>query len=138
MHIDSIKNGLVLDHITAGKSMEIYRSLGLDELNCSVAIIKNVKSRKTGRKDIIKIDADIEIDLGVLGYLDPGITVNRICNGEIVEKKHLELPERVVNIIRCKNPRCITSVEPELQQIFKLANREAGEYRCLYCEAEHK
>ncbi len=121
MHIDSIKNGLVLDHITAGNSMKIYRSLGLDELDCSVAIIKNVKSRKTGRKDIIKIDADIEIDLGVLGYLDPGITVNRIVNGEIVEKKHLELPERVVNIIRCKNPRCITSVEPELDQVFQLS-----------------
>ena len=138
MHIDSIKNGLVLDHITAGNSMKIYRSLGLDELVCSVAIIKNVKSRKTGRKDIIKIDADIEIDLGVLGYLDPGITVNRIVNGEIVEKKHLELPERVVNIIRCKNPRCITSVEPELDQVFQLSDRLAGKYRCLYCETEHK
>lgn len=138
MHIDSIKNGLVLDHITAGNSMKIYRSLGLDELDCSVAIIKNVKSRKTGRKDIIKIDADIEIDLGVLGYLDPGITVNRIVNGEIVEKKHLELPERVVNIIRCKNPRCITSVEPELDQVFQLSDRPAGKYRCLYCETEHK
>ena len=138
MHIDSIKNGLVLDHITAGKSMEIYRSLGLDELDCSVAIIKNVKSRKTGRKDIIKIDANIEIDLGVLGYLDPGITVNRISDGEIVEKMHLELPEKVVNILQCKNPRCITSVEPELDQVFKLANRATGEYRCLYCEAEHK
>ena len=130
MHIDSIKNGLVLDHITAGNSMKIYRSLGLDELDCSVAIIKNVKSRKTGRKDIIKIDADIEIDLGVLGYLDPGITVNRIVNGEIVEKKHLELPERVVNIIRCKNPRCITSVEPELDQVFQLSDRLAGK-RCV-------
>lgn len=138
MHIDSIKNGLVLDHITAGNSMKIYRSLGLDELDCSVAIIKNVKSRKTGRKDIIKIDADIEIDLGVLGYLDPGITVNRIVNGEIVEKKHLELPERVVNIICCKNPRCITSVEPELDQVFQLSDRLAGKYRCLYCETEHK
>lgn len=138
MHIDSIKNGLVLDHITAGKSMEIYRSLRLDEADYSVAIIKNVKSRKSGRKDIIKIDADMEIDLGVLGYLDPGITVNRICDGQIIEKKHLELPERVVNIIRCKNPRCITSVEPELDQIFKLTNPETGEYRCLYCEAENK
>ena len=118
--------------------MKIYRSLGLDELDCSVAIIKNVKSRKTGRKDIIKIDADIEIDLGVLGYLDPGITVKRIVNGEIVEKKHLELPERVVNIIRCKNPRCITSVEPELDQVFQLSDRLAGKYRCLYCETEHK
>ena len=128
MHIDSIQNGLVLDHITAGKSMEIYRSLGLDELSCSVAIIKNVKSAKTGRKDILKIDADIELDLGVLGYLDPGI----------VEKKHLELPERVVNIIRCKNPRCFTSVEPELDQVFELANRQTGEYRCLYCEEKHE
>ena len=131
MHIDSIQNGLVLDHITAGKSMEIYQSLGLDKLDCSVAIIKNVKSAKTGRKDILKIDADIELDLGVLGYLDPGITVNRIADGKIVEKKHLELPEKVVNIIRCKNPRCITSVEPELDQVFTLANRQTGEYRCL-------
>ena len=138
MHIDSIQNGLVLDHITADKSMEIYRSLGLDELSCSVAIIKNVKSAKTGRKDILKIDADIELDLGVLGYLDPGITVNRIADGKIVEKKHLELPERVVNIIRCKNPRCITSVEPELDQVFELANRQTGEYRCLYCEEKHE
>lgn len=138
MHIDSIQNGLVLDHITAGKSMEIYQSLGLDKLDCSVAIIKNVKSAKTSRKDILKIDADIELDLGVLGYLDPGITVNRIADGKIVEKKHLELPERVVNIIRCKNPRCITSVEPELDQVFTLANRQTGEYRCLYCEERHE
>ncbi|MBS6511286.1 MAG: aspartate carbamoyltransferase regulatory subunit [Clostridiales bacterium] len=138
MHIDSIQNGLVLDHITAGKSMEIYQSLGLDKLDCSVAIIKNVKSAKTGRKDILKIDADIELDLGVLGYLDPGITVNRIADGKIVEKKHLELPEKVVNIIRCKNPRCITSVEPELDQVFTLANRQTGEYRCLYCEERHE
>ena len=138
MHIDSIQNGLVLDHITAGKSMEIYHSLGLDKLNCSVAIIKNVKSAKTGRKDILKIDADIALDLGVLGYLDPGITVNRIADGKIVEKKHLELPERVVNIIRCKNPRCITSVEPERDQVFELANRQTGEYRCLYCEEKHE
>ena len=138
MHIDSIQNGLGLDHITAGKSMEIYQSLGLDKLDCSVAIIKNVKSAKTGRKDILKIDADIELDLGVLGYLDPGITVNRIADGKIVEKKHLELPERVVNIIRCKNPRCITSVEPELDQVFTLANRQTGEYRCLYCEERHE
>ncbi len=138
MHIDSIQNGLVLDHITAGKSMEIYQSLGLDKLDCSVAIIKNVKSAKTGRKDILKIDADIKLDLGVLGYLDPGITVNRIADGKIVEKKHLELPEKVVNIIRCKNPRCITSVEPELDQVFTLANRQTGEYRCLYCEERHE
>lgn len=138
MHIDSIQNGLVLDHITAGKSMEIYQSLGLDKLDCSVAIIKNVKSAKTGRKDILKLDADIELDLGVLGYLDPGITVNRIADGKIVEKKHLELPEKVVNIIRCKNPRCITSVEPELDQVFTLANRQTGEYRCLYCEERHE
>ena len=138
MHIDSIQNGLVLDHITAGKSMEIYQSLGLDKLDCSGAIIKNVKCAKTGRKDILKIDADIKLDLGVLGYLDPGITVNRIADGKIVEKKHLELPEKVVNIIRCKNPRCITSVEPELDQVFTLANRQTGEYRCLYCEERHE
>lgn len=137
MHIDSIKNGLVLDHITAGNSMKIYRSLGLDELDCSVAIIKNVKSRKTGRKDIIKIDADIEIDLGVLGYLDPGITVNRIVNGEIVEKSILSCLKGWL-ISSAAKIRCITSVEPELDQVFQLSDRPAGKYRCLYCETEHK
>ena len=136
MNIDSIKRGIVLDHIKAGRSMDIYKHLHLDELECSVAIIKNVKSDAMGRKDIIKIDEDITIDLDVLGYIDPGITVNVIDNGEIVEKKHLELPQKLVNVIRCKNPRCITSVEPGLDQVFRLAYADKRVYRCMYCDAE--
>ena len=138
MNIDSIKRGIVLDHIRAGRSMEIYKYLHLDELECSVAIIKNVKSNAMGRKYIIKIDEDITIDLDVLGYIDPGITVNIIEDGRIVEKKHLELPQRLVNVIRCKNPRCITSTEPGLDQIFRLADRERQVYRCIYCDTEKK
>ena len=138
MNIDSIKRGIVLDHIQAGRSMDIYRYLHLDELECSVAIIKNVKSEAMGRKDIIKIDEAIDIDLNVLGYIDPGITVNIIDEGRIVEKKHLNLPLRLVNVIRCKNPRCITSAEPGLDQIFRLADRERQVYRCIYCDTEKK
>ncbi len=138
MNIDAITRGLVLDHIQAGRSMDIYRYLHLDELSCSVAIIKNVKSEAMGRKDIIKIDDDIDIDLDVLGYIDPGITVNVIDHGRIVEKKHLALPEQLVNVIHCKNPRCITAAEPSLSQIFRLADRERRIYRCLYCDAERK
>jgi len=138
MNIDSIKRGIVLDHIKAGRSMDIYKSLHLDELECSVAIIKNVKSNAMGRKDIIKIDDDINIDLDVLGYIDPGITVNVIEDGVIVEKKHLALPQRLVNVIRCKNPRCITSVEPELDQIFRLTDENRQIYRCVYCDSEKK
>ena len=136
MNIDSIKRGIVLDHIQAGRSMDIYRYLHLAELECSVAIIKNVKSEAMGRKDIIKIDEAIDIDLNVLGYIDPGITVNIIDEGHIVEKKHLNLPLRLVNVVRCKNPRCITSVEPSLDHIFKLADEKRRVYRCIYCDAE--
>ena len=138
MNIDSIKRGIVLDHIRAGRSMDIYKYLHLDELECSVAIIKNVKSNAMGRKDIIKIDENITIDLDVLGYIDPGITVNIIEDGHIAEKKHLELPQRLVNVIRCKNPRCITSVEPGIDQIFRLADKERQVYRCIYCDTEKK
>ena len=138
MNIDSIKRGIVLDHIRAGRSMDIYKYLHLDELECSVAIIKNVKSNAMGRKDIIKIDEDITIDLDVLGYIDPGITVNIIEDGRIAEKKHLELPQRLVNVIRCKNPLCITSVEPGIDQIFRLADKERQVYRCIYCDTEKK
>ena len=138
MNIDSINRGIVLDHIKAGRSMDIYKLLHLDELECSVAIIKNVKSNAMGRKDIIKIDEEITIDLNVLGYIDPGITVNVIEDGVIVEKKHLELPERLTNVIRCKNPRCITSVEPGLDQIFRLADKSRQIYRCIYCDSERK
>ncbi|MDO4554056.1 MAG: aspartate carbamoyltransferase regulatory subunit [Lachnospiraceae bacterium] len=136
MRIDSIKNGIVLDHIKAGKSMEIYEDLGLSKLDCSVAIIKNVPSKKMGRKDILKIADKFDIDLDVLGYIDPDISVCIIEDGKIVEKRKLELPERIVNVVKCKNPRCITSEEQELDHIFKLADRENRIYRCLYCEAK--
>jgi aspartate carbamoyltransferase regulatory subunit len=136
MNIDSIHNGVVLDHIQAGKSMDIYKYLHLDELDCSVAIIKNVRSGRMGKKDIIKIDSPMEVDLDVLGYIDANITVNVIRNGERVEKKKLELPKKLVNIIRCKNPRCITMAESQLDSIFLLSNPEKHTYRCAYCEAE--
>lgn len=138
MNIDSIINGIVLDHIKAGKSMEIYRLLGLEELDCSVAIIKNVHSNCMGKKDIIKIDQVLDIDLDALGYVDPDITVNIIKDGKTVEKKHLELPQRITGVLKCKNPRCITSTEQELPQIFELRDREHAIYRCLYCEAKAK
>lgn len=136
MNIDSIHNGVVLDHIQAGKSMDIYRDLHLDALDCPVAIIKNARSDRMGSKDIIKIDSPMELDLDVLGYIDPNITVNIIRDGKRVEKKHLELPHKLVNIIRCKNPRCITAVEPQLDSIFLLSNSSRHSYRCAYCEAE--
>ncbi len=136
MKIDSIKNGIVLDHIKAGRSMEIYKYLGLDELDCSVAIIKNVPSSKMGKKDIIKIADKMDLNMDALGYVDPDITVCYIEDGKIAEKKHLELPERIVNIIRCKNPRCITSVERGIDQEFVLSDRENRVYRCVYCESK--
>ena len=135
MKIDSIKNGIVLDHIKAGKSMQIYRDLGLDDLDCSVAIIKNVPSNKMGKKDILRIADTMDLNLDVLGYIDPDITVCYIKDSKIVEKKHLALPEKIVNIVRCRNPRCITSVEDSLDHIFKLTDRENRIYRCAYCEA---
>lgn len=135
MKIDSIINGIVLDHITAGNAMKVYEALGLDNLDCSVAIIKNVKSNKMGKKDILKIDNDFEIDLDVLGYLDPHITVSIIKDGKTVEKKKLQLPKKIINIEKCKNPRCITSVEDDLDQVFYLANEEEHIYRCMYCES---
>lgn len=134
MNIDSIQNGIVLDHITAGKSMQIYNDLHLDKLECSVAIIKNVKSNKLGKKDIIKIDQAYDINLDVLGYIDPEITVSIIQDGVTVEKKKLELPERLVNIVKCKNPRCITTTEQGVDHIFKLTDSKTRTYRCIYCE----
>ena len=136
MNIDSIKNGLVIDHITAGLGMKVFSLLGLDELDCAVAIIKNASSRKMGKKDIIKIDADIDLNLDILGYVDPGITVNVIKDSKLVEKKMIELPERLVNVVLCKNPRCITTTEQELDHIFTLTDREKRVYRCIYCEAK--
>ncbi len=138
MHIDSIKNGIVIDHIGAGKGMEIYRLLELEKLDCSIALIKNVPSKKLGRKDIIKIDSDIRVNLDLLGFVDPGITVNIIRDAVLVEKKQMELPERITNVLKCKNPRCITSTEQELSHVFTLTDRETRVYRCLYCESQAK
>ena len=136
MIIGQLVDGIVLDHITAGKGMEIYNVLGLGELNCTVAMIKNADSVKMGKKDIIKIGQLIDLNVEVLGYLDPGITVNIIQNGERVKRERLTLPKKVTGIIKCKNPRCITSTEQELVHEFKLVDAEKKVYRCIYCESE--
>lgn len=136
MNIDSIVNGVVIDHITAGRGMKLYELLGLDELKCSIAIIKNVSSNKMGKKDIIKIDADIPVDFDVIGYVDPDVTVNIIKEGSLIEKKTIGMPETLTNVIKCKNPRCITSVEQEIEHIFKLTDKENKIYRCMYCETK--
>lgn len=138
MNVGAIKNGVVIDHITAGKGMKLYHFLNLDHLDAPIALIKNAPSNKMGKKDIIKIDAELTLDLGALGYIDPNVTINIVRNGELVEKFHPQLPERLTNIVQCKNPRCITSVEQEIPHIFKLTNRETGEYRCIYCESKAK
>ena len=138
MIIDSIQNGIVIDHITAGKSMELYQILGLDQLDCTVAILKNVTSGKLGCKDIIKIDREMDLDWDLIGYVDPSITVNIIRDSRIVEKKALKLPKKITNVIQCKNPRCITSTEENLDQIFVLCDEKAHRYRCLYCEQAYK
>ena len=136
MKIDSIKNGVVIDHITAGRGMRLFELLKLNELECSVALIMNVSSQKMGRKDIIKIDADIPVNFDVIGYVDPNITVNIIRDGVLTEKKMIDLPETLTNVIYCRNPRCITSVEQELDNVFKLTDRENKIYRCIYCETK--
>lgn len=138
MNIDSIQNGVVIDHIKAGCGMMLYELLKLGECNASVAIIKNVQSKKMGKKDIIKIDADIDLNLDVIGYVDPDATVNIIKNGTLTEKLSIDMPETLINVIKCKNPRCITSCEQEIEHIFKLADKENKEYRCLYCETKAK
>ena len=138
MIIGQIKDGIVLDHITAGRGMEIYKILGLGELDCVVAMIKNADSEKMGRKDIIKIGRVIDLDFDVLGYIDPGITVNIIRDGKLAKRKKLSLPRRITDVIRCKNPRCITSVEQELRHEFELTDPIKGIYRCVYCEAKAK
>ena len=139
LNISGLNEGIVLDHIKAGKSLDIYDQLGLDKLDCQVAIIKNAHSRKMGRKDIIKIEGDVldRIDLTVLGYIDHTITVNIIHDDRIVEKRKLSLPDRITNVLKCKNPRCITSIEQELPHIFYLADPEKETYRCLYCEEKY-
>ena len=139
LNVSSLSEGFVLDHIQAGKSMEIYKHLNLDKLDCCVAIIKNASSNKMGKKDIIKIEFPIDvIDLDILGFIDHNITVNIIKNEEIVEKKRLELPKKIKNVIKCKNPRCITSIEHQLDHVFVLTDPENVVYRCQYCEEKYK
>ena len=136
MNIDSIKNGIVIDHISAGKAMELYFHLGLDKLDYQVAIIKNASSKKMGKKDIIKVDGNVDLDMNVIGYFDPGATVTIIKDSAVVEKKKITLPERITNVIHCKNPRCITTTEQELPHVFRLTDEKNRIYRCLYCEAK--
>lgn len=138
MIIGQIKDGIVIDHITAGHGMNLYNFLGLDKLDCQVALIKNAESVKMGKKDIIKIDRVIDIDMNALGYLDPGVTVNIIKDGKLAKRQSIDIPERIENVIKCKNPRCITTVEQELPHIFTLKDKENRVYRCLYCESKAK
>lgn len=138
MNIDSIKNGFVIDHIQAGKAMQIYEALQLNELDCQVAIITNAKSQKTGKKDIIKIDKDIPIDLETLGFIDHNITVNVVKDDKIIDKRKLDLPEKIMNVAKCNNPRCITSIEKGLDHVFILTDKENEVYRCKYCEMSLK
>ena len=138
LNVGKLNEGVVLDHIKAGKSMSIYRDLHLDEIENCVAIIKNARSGKMGKKDIIKIEASIEkVDLDILGFIDHNITVNIIKGGKIVEKKNLTLPKRIINVIKCRNPRCITSIEQELEQVFLLTDEDKAIYRCMYCEEKY-
>ena len=138
LNIDSIQNGIVIDHIQAGKGMRIYELLELDKLDCCVALIKNARSSKLGRKDIIKIEGDLAINFDVLGFIDNNITVCTIKNGELVRKENIVLPRRIKNVVKCKNPRCITSTEENLDQIFVLCDEKTNRYRCLYCEQAYK
>lgn len=135
LNVGKIDEGFVLDHIPAGMSLEIYKYLHLDKLDCTVAIIKNAKSNKLGKKDILKVECNVDVlDMDILAVLDQGITVNVIKNSVIVEKKDLELPKEIKGVIKCKNPRCITSIEQELPHIFRLTDASKKVYRCIYCE----
>ena len=136
MNIDSVRNGVVIDHITAGNGARLYELLGLDSLTCTVAFIRNVPSKKMGRKDIIKVDGDVTLNLDVIGYVDPNATVNIIRDGELVEKRTIEMPLQLVNVIKCKNPRCITTTEQELDHIVRLTDPDEKVYRCIYCETK--
>jgi len=139
LNVDQLHEGVVLDHIQAGKSMAIYKYLKLDQMDCCVAIIKNARSNKLGKKDIIKIECPIDaVDLDILGFIDHNITVNIIKDSKIVEKKDLELPQELTNIIKCKNPRCISSIEQGLDHVFFLADPEKEVYRCKYCEEKYR
>ncbi len=138
LNISGLNEGIVLDHIQAGRSMDIYFKLGLDRLDCQIAIIKNARSRKMGRKDIIKIDGGLDlVNLDVLGYIDHNITINIIRDGQIIEKKRVRMPKKITNVIFCKNPRCITSIEQELPHVFYLADEEKEVYRCIYCDEKY-
>ena len=136
MNVDGIKNGIVIDHIRAGQGMEIYKFLGLEALDCPVALMKNVSSRKMGKKDIIKIDGELGLDLNVLGYIDPDITIDVIENEVRTKKYHPHLPELIRDVVKCKNPRCITTTEQELPHIFRLSDAEEKVYRCIYCDTK--
>jgi len=138
MNIDSVKNGIVIDHIKPGKGMEIYEKLNLKELECSVAIITNAKSKKMGKKDIIKIDKNIEVSMEMVGFIDSKATINIVKEDKLIEKYHAKLPSNIVNVANCQNPRCITSLEKELDQIFELTDEENEIYRCKYCEMSIK
>ena len=136
MNIDSIQNGIVIDHITAGRGMRLYELLHLDELDCSVAIIKNVTSKKMGKKDIIKVDSATHINMDVIGFVDPQATVNIIRGSELIRKGCIEMPQELTNVIKCMNPRCITTTEQELDHVFRLTDPENKIYRCIYCETK--
>lgn len=136
MIVNAIKNGIVLDHISAGYGMKIYDALNLEKLDCEIVILKNVPSKKLGKKDIIKINKVIELNFDAIGFINPDITVNIIQNGKIIEKKQIPLPMEIKNVLKCKNPRCITTIESALPHVFKLTNKEKKEYRCLYCETK--
>ena len=136
MNVDSIRNGVVIDHITPGRGMQIYRFLGLDKLSCPIALITNAASRRMGAKDIIKVDIDLPLELDALGYIDPDVTVNIIEDGVLTRKYHPGLPLEIVDIVKCKNPRCITSTEQELSHVFRLTDTESRTYRCIYCESK--
>ena len=136
MNIDPIMNGVVIDHITAGSGMKLYGLLGLGKLGVPVALITNAQSGKKGKKDVIKIDAEINVDLDVIGFVDPSATVNVIRGGKVTEKKNIQMPETLKDVIRCKNPRCITSTEQELPHIFRLKDKENKIYRCVYCDTK--
>ena len=138
MNINGVKNGIVLDHIKAGKAFEIYQLLQLEKLDCFVAVLQNVESSKNGKKDVIKIDGNVQLNYDVLGYIDSNITVNMIENGELVNKIHLSLPETLTNVIQCKNPHCITTTEQEIKHVFKLVKKDKRIYRCIYCDTERK
>ena len=138
MNLDGVSSGIVLDHIEAGKGWEIYNLLGLDKVDCTVAIIQRVSSTKYGKKDIIKVDGDVELDLDILGYFDTKMTVNIVKDNELVEKVKLKLPEKLVGVIECRNPRCITSQEQDIVHQFRLSDPAAKKYRCIYCDSIYK